>query len=377
MIKKIFYFSIVLFLTCFTRAFALSGTLDASLKAVITEWKQQQNIPALSFSIQKKGQKTPLTFITGTRTLEGKQKVKPSDLFQIGSITKTFISVLLLQLEAEGKLNMNDPIGRWLPEYPRWQAITIKQLLNMTSGIYNYTQALDTRKMSPTEKSRFRPPAELIALAYHEKDYSPPGETWHYSNTNYLLAGLVLERCTGEPLEKLLKERLLDKYQLKNTFYFTQGYPEALRKRLVPGYRDNQDTTQVNLSLFGSAGAMLSNSPDLLKWTRLLFTGQVLPPQQQQEFLEALPFPDAPPKPKSSRYGLGIYATEDPELGTLWWYSGVTSGHIALLVWIPSQETIITANINRWQADHYGVLVPQQAFLDKIFLVLKKNNFWT
>jgi len=369
--KKMAYFFGLLIVPLFAQA----KTLDAQLQESIQAWKTKQGIPAISITIQKLDQSQPLTLLMGTKTLHGKEKINSQTLFQIGSITKTFVSILILQLEAEGKLNINDPIGLWLPEYPRWQNITIKELLNMRSGIYNYTETMDTRRFSTQEKRKIRSATELINYAYQHPDYFTPGTQWHYSNTNYLLAGLLLERVSGQPLEKLLKERILDQYQLSNTFYYPVSYPSHILKRMAHGYRDQRDTTFISPSFFGSAGCMISSSSDLAKWTHLLFTGAVLPVKQQREFMNSIPFPDNPPKPAHSAFGLGIYVTEDPQLGKLWWYSGVTSGYIAVIVWIPSQAAIISANINRWQGEHYGVLVPKQEFLNTVIKDLKENKF--
>jgi D-alanyl-D-alanine carboxypeptidase len=238
----------------------------------------------------------------------------------------------------------------------------------MTSGIYNYSDGLNHRNMNAAQLQHEWAPFELIRYAYAQPDYFNPGSHWHYSNTNYLIAGLILERVSHQSVETVLNTRFIHKYKLTHTYYFDHAYPADILKQTAHGYDGDTDVTCWTPSYFGAAGGMLSSSVDILKWTQLLLGGKVLPPKQQQEFMTTVPFPDHPPKPPGARFGLGIYFYQSPTLGPMWWYSGVTAGYVSLLVWMPQAKLSFAADINRIpaKAKMYGLLMPGQAFATQV-----------
>jgi D-alanyl-D-alanine carboxypeptidase len=353
---------------------ATSGTnWQTEMRDLVYQWQTAKAMPATTVSIKFQNDPKIYNFYSGTVMLNSFQDVTSRHLFQLGSVTKTYISAILLQLEAEGKLTIDSPIGPWFPEYPRWSKVTVKQLLNMTSGIYNFTKIIDLMKMNPADRLKQWKPNELVNIAYEHTDYFPPGKAWQYSNTNYVLAGMLIERITSQPLATVIQDRLLSKLHLTHTYFLPYAYPDAIMQRMVHGYRDKLDVTQFNMSSFDAAGAMISNSEDVIHWANALFNGKVLKSQQLTEFMTTVPFQDQPPKPAGSRYGLGIYVTNIPQLGDVWWYSGVTDGYISMLAWIPNKKTFIAANIDKRVSNQYGTLMPEQALFDEIIMTLKRN----
>ncbi|MDR3476589.1 MAG: serine hydrolase [Gammaproteobacteria bacterium] len=367
------YIILLVLLPALTLGAPPSVNWQTEMRDLIYQWQTEKAMPATTVSIKFLNDPKIYNFYSGTVMLNSFQDVTSHHLFQLGSVTKTYISAVLLQLEAEGKLTIDSPIGQWFPEYPRWSKITVKQLLNMTSGIYNFTKMIDLMKMSPADRLKQWQPNELVNVAYEHTDYFPPGKAWQYSNTNYVLAGMIIERVTNQPLATVLQERLLSKLHLTHTYFLPYPYPDTILQRMVRGYRDKVDITQFNMSSYGAAGAMIANSEDVIHWTNALFNGTVLKPQQLTEFMTTVPFQDQPPKPAGSRYGLGIYLTNIPQLGDVWWYSGVTDGYISMLAWIPNKKTFIAANIDHRVGNQYGTLMPEQALFDEIIMVLKKN----
>lgn len=350
-----------------------TSTWQTEMRDLVYQWQTEKAIPATSVSVKFSNDPKIYNFFSGTVTLNGFQDITSHHLFQLGSVTKTYISAIILQLEAEGKLSIDMPIGQWFPEYPRWEKITVRQLLNMTSGIYNFTKTIDLMKMSTADRQKQWTSNELVNVAYQHNDYFLPGKAWQYSNTNYVLAGMLIERLTRQPLSQVIQERLLTKLRLTHTYFLPYAYPDTIMQRMVRGYRDKIDITPFNMSSYDAAGAMISNSEDVIRWANALFNGQVLQPAQLTEFMTTVPFQDQPPKPPGSRYGLGIYQTLIPQLGKVWWYSGVTDGYISLFAWIPDKKTFISANIDSRTGNQYGTLMPGQALFDEIMMILKKN----
>jgi D-alanyl-D-alanine carboxypeptidase len=148
---------------------------------------------------------------SGLGDLRANRPARAGDRFRVGSMTKSFVAALVLQLVGEGRLSLDDNLERWLPGLvPSGERITVRQLLNHTSGLYNYSDDL------PEPPRRFRP-RELVAIATGHKPLFTPGTQFSYSNTNYILAGLLVERVTGQPLDDQLEQRIFQPLGLDHT----------------------------------------------------------------------------------------------------------------------------------------------------------------
>src|ERR671935_1848443 len=140
-----------------------------------------------------------------------KRPMQVQDYTRIGSLTKTFIGTLVLQLVGEGKLGLDDPIQRWAPQVPNAPHITVRELLNMSSGLYSYTEDKQwlQQAVSPQTGLALRQwtPQQLVQVAVAHKPYFPPGRGYHYSDTNFILLGLIVEQVTGQPIAAVLRAR--------------------------------------------------------------------------------------------------------------------------------------------------------------------------
>src|ERR671936_602563 len=221
-----------------------------------------------------------------------KRPMQVQDYTRIGSLTKTFIGTLILQLVAEGKLGLDDSIKRWAPRVPNAQHITVRELLNMSSGLYNYgedKQGWVRQAFAPTGQALARQwtPQQLVQVAIAHKPYFPPGKGFHYSNTNTILLGMIIEQITGRPVQDVLRTRILQPLGLTHTVFPTTA---AMPSPHLHGYSAEggpltEVNTTANMSWGWTAGAMISTLADLHTWPQALATGALIRPALQRERL--------------------------------------------------------------------------------------------
>ena len=338
----------------------------------INQWRLQNHVTSVVLNIKNTSTNKEIHFTSGTTTRLSKQPVTTDTLYGVGSISKTFVAATLLQLQEEGKLTLDTPIADYFPIYPRWKAITIRQLLNMTSGIYNFTESQTFQKLHNENPKNKIEPSQLIQIAYNHRDDYKPGKKWKYSNTNYVLAGLIIEKITKKSLETVYQERFFSPLKLKKTYYSNALYPYSIVKNMAHAYENGHNrlvvNTQFNAGLWGAAGGMIMNSQDLLNWVQALFTpGKILSEQSLAEMKKTNSIGYAPPKPPNSRFGLGVYSLTVNKLGEIWWYTGIIAGYTSAFVWIPEMHTIIVAQAASWPADTKQILSPNETLMTFIF----------
>ena len=269
-----------------------------------------------------------------------------SDRFRMGSNTKTMVATVILQLVAEHRLRLTDPVGKWLPGLiPNGNAITVRMLLNHTSGLFNYTFDPEVLKAFTGQDTRIWTPRQLIAAGVRHDPMFAPGAGYSYSNTNYVALGLVAEKATGHTLGDLIQERIARPLRLKDTHLGTRaggnlahGYePDAahIGPLLPPGVPAGTafagparpagyvDTTGINPSTEWAAGGMVSTARDWARFDSALLSGKLLPAAQLKEMrttvAEESEFPDR-------RYGLGLEQVVTP-CGTVWGHNGQVPGY--------------------------------------------------
>ena len=247
------------------------------------------------------------------------QPMQPQDRVHIGSITKTFVATVVLQLAAEGRLSLNDSVQKWLPGvitgYGYHPArITIRQLLQHTSGLRDYMA--DPQFQTPQALARTWRPRQLVDTALR---LGPPVHGWLYSNTNYILLGMIIQKVTGHSPVTEIRRRILAPLGLQDTSF-------PLTSPRIPGphahgYYGRIDVTNlVNPSGAWTAGAMISTVDDVARFYQALLTGRLLPPAQQRELLTTIPVVDTG-ELFAEHYGLGIYRVQLP-CGTAWGHDG-------------------------------------------------------
>ncbi|WP_440556610.1 serine hydrolase domain-containing protein [Streptomyces sp. SCPE 10] len=272
----------------------------------------------------------------GTGNTATKAPADPQAQFRIGSNTKAFIATVLLQLEAENKLSLDDSVARWLPGAVDANGydgsrITLRELLNHTSGLPDFVHdtSFYNSYAANREPDRARPPQTLVDLGLAlQRPSSEPGEKWAYSNTNYVLAGMVIKAATGNDPAIEITRRIIEPLGLRHTVFPTSD--PTLQGNYLHGYAYGwlgtvlTDVTVSNVQAMGSAGAMVSNLDDLAAFTRALLDGQLLPPAQEAELKTTVPTGSA-----GISYGLGISRFQLPCGRWVWSHNGAVLGYFS------------------------------------------------
>jgi D-alanyl-D-alanine carboxypeptidase len=260
------------------------------------------------------------TATSGVAELGSPRPMPPNGRFRIGSTTKTFVATVVLQLAAEHHIRLDAPVERYLPGLVRGhgndgRAITVRQLLQHTSGLPDYIDDLPlTGEQFVADRFRHYQPRQLVALALQHPPLFAPSTTWSYSNTNYILAGLLIEQVTGHPYGEEITQRILRPLHLDHTLVpgdspdipgpHAHGYlpvGQDATERLV-------DITRINPSWSWAAGEMLSTSSDLNRFFAALLGGRLLPAAELAQMTRAVPATQDWEQYPGASYGLGLEA---------------------------------------------------------------------
>jgi len=278
----------------------------------------------------------------GISDLVAGSKIKVSDKFRIGSMTKTFTATVILQLVDEGSLSLDDRLNKFEPHISNGKNITVRELLNMTSGLYNYTEIPWVEKKFMQDRFTKWEPEQLVDAAIDYRPYFRPGKGFHYSNTNYVLLGLIIQKVTGNPVGVEFKNRIFDKLKLKKTLF---PVTSKIAGPHIHGYMKENgkwvDWTEQNVSWAWTAGAIISNMYDMKKYIKALSDGTFLSPKLQEQRLTDWVEMSKKPQLKSIKYGLGCF-TDQGFVG----HNGGLPGYVNLAMYNPKDGTIIAFMLN-------------------------------
>jgi D-alanyl-D-alanine carboxypeptidase len=330
-----------------------AGMLDRDIaqqmQAVLDEQVNRLNLPGLQAYVRLPAG-AAWSGASGTVDLKRKTQLQDDHILRVGSVTKPFTAVLILKLVEAGQLSLDDRLSQWFPDFPGADQITIRQLLNHSSGIADVLEfpAILGKTIIPWISWK---PSELVQIVAGAKLHFTPGSAFHYSNTNYILLGLIAEQVTGQPVVRLLREEILDPLNLTNTFFVPY---ESAPDRLVRGY--DRDLTHIpglfdigknNTSWATSAftsGALASTAADLGNFFSVLSAGELLGPATMDlmtTFISA-PNPGFEPQ-KGSGLGLVRLVIDGQEL---YGHPGEFMGSSSLAVYSPAQNYIIVVTSN-------------------------------
>jgi len=267
--------------------------------------------------------------------------------FRAGSLTKSLVATVVLQLVAEGRLSLADTLEHWLPKIlPYGDQVTIRQLLGHTSGVPQDWATIE-RTLYGSRQGRFRSwsPQALVALVAGRPPSFPPGTAWSYCNTGYILLGLLVETAGGATLAQELQRRIVEPLGLRSTYLpsdareipgpMSRGYSLPVRPRGEVLDGPLLDFTVQNPSWAWAAGALVSDLEDLVGFFRALLGGRLLPPGLLAEMLSTIPVPPGSiPLPLYDRYGLGLLEMGTPA-GRVVGQLGGIPGYLSMVLSTP------------------------------------------
>jgi D-alanyl-D-alanine carboxypeptidase len=333
-----------------------AGTgLDAdALIATFEETAEEMLVPGAVMLIRTPDDE--VTSAYGVREWDGTTPVTLDDHIRIGSNTKTWTGTVILQLVEEGAIALDDPVSMYRPDVPNGDNITIAQLLNMRSGLHNYTTTLELNTALDETPERVWDPEELVAMGLAEQPYFAPGAGYEYSNTNTVLLGLIAEDLEGKPIDEIFQERLIEPLGLTETSYpaatdtsipapYPHGYmfsnnvdtmtepslSEEDLARAAAGDLLPTDHTNANPSWTSAAGAGISTASDLATWVEALGGGGLLSDEMQQERLDSVE-----PNGQGGDYGWGL-----ARMGTFYGHIGSLPGYNSFMGYDPDTETTV------------------------------------
>jgi D-alanyl-D-alanine carboxypeptidase len=269
----------------------------------------------------------------GAAVLEPRRAMRTTDRFRIASVTKTFIATVVLQLVGEGRLALDTTVDRWLPSVKRGSRITVRQLLNHTSGFTSFTESTEAERLYGRylENVRFDVPIRrAIAIADAQPLLFAPGTRHHYSNTGYDVLGLIVERVTREPLGRVLEKRIFDPLRLRSTSFepkplapngVAHGYAIRGSDLQQASWSGPQDVTHASLFGTWASAGIVSSVDDLATFFGALFGGELLP----RRLLAAMQRTVAMDDPRE-RGGLGVFRYR-VGCGYGWGHGGATLGY--------------------------------------------------
>lgn len=393
MLRKISLYlaGFLVFLSVAAHAVVAPTLLDNELQSAIQTYLDQNHtalqISAVQMSVLLPTQSTPRDYVVGTQYYNDPATPATTGMMmQWGSITKEYTDALIFQLVNQGKLNANDTLMQLLPEeftqdnsnaWPTaWANVTLTQLMSMTSGIPNSTI---TPFSSPNAQYTL---ANLINNAASDQKQSgclindgcfPAGTAWYYSNTNYFILGLLIEKLTGLSFTDEINQNILAPFQNAGdeTYYYASVYPDNILANMIHGYYsppgslEPEDVTNYNMSSAASAGALLGNMDALTKITAALYTtNSIIPSGTLMQSI--VQYPTGAPVnnistqcvfPNQLCYAMGLFVNYVPGVGEIWWYEGNTPGYATIYIWFPNEKTIVAVSQNNGSGDHLQELI--------------------
>ncbi|WP_045691904.1 serine hydrolase domain-containing protein [Streptomyces rubellomurinus] len=339
------------------------GKLDAAIQQVMS----QASVPGVivgyttpdgsyqkAFGLADPGRKVPMS----------------TDLYtRIGSVTKTLTATAVLRLVDQGKVGLDDPISKYVPNVPNGDKITVRELGDMRSGLYNYSLDPDFDHALLSDPTRPFTPDQLLAYSYkHPADFAPDAK-FEYSNTNAILLGLLVEKVSGQPLQDFLKAQVFDPAGMKNSVFPTDAtFPDPHAHGTTNQTLDGAvaDSTDWNPSWGWAAGAAISTLADLQTWSKVLATGTpLIKPDTQAERLKTreagLP---------ALGYGFGVFNTHG-------WigHNGSLPGYQTVVIYLPAAQASLVIMTNT-DVSYQGT-EPSTLLARAITQIVSPNNVYT
>jgi D-alanyl-D-alanine carboxypeptidase len=300
-----------------------SATL-AEVDRIARAWVSDGHTPGMTLAVMQDG-KVVFSKGYGQAQLENNVPVQPETVFRIGSVSKQFTAAAILKLAEEGRLSLDDKLSKYYPAFPRGGEVTIRQMLNHTSGLHNYLEVGSDPRAGLTFMADYTTEAWAQHIAEQQPLYDfAPGTAYHYSNSGYFLSAGIVEKASGQSLGDYLRDHIFKPAGMVDTAVDAEGPIVPLRasgyevaQKGVKGYRT---ANYLSVTVAGGAGALRSTVGDLIKWQDALLSGRVISPAFLKEMLtpgrlndgrlaSGAPYPapkSATPASAQQDYGMGV-----------------------------------------------------------------------
>jgi peptidoglycan/LPS O-acetylase OafA/YrhL/CubicO group peptidase (beta-lactamase class C family) len=335
----------------------LDPALTTELQHVLDEAVADGFVPGAVLSVSVPGY-TSWTGASGLADREQGLAMEPNTRVRIASVSKMFTAVVVLQLIEEGTIKLDAPIATWLPDVvPNADTITVRQLLQHTSGLYDYLEDRAFVGQTQREPSREWKPEELVDYA---TQFPPnPAGRWDYSSTNYVILGMLVEQVTGQPLAQQMRQRIFAPLGMRQTSFLPQ---ETVQGTLAHGYTKGTDITNASMSFAFATGNIATTAEELQRFGHALFREDLLQVETRDlmfQFVSGRGQYDMP----ELEYGLGVMRNElpindeaagqprSPEAGLVLGHIGGYSGFRAALWYAPESNVVIALSLNQAQVD--------------------------
>jgi D-alanyl-D-alanine carboxypeptidase len=336
------------------------ANLQKTLQPLVEQWRTANGVPGVALVVSLP-EGDPVIIAAGIADLETEKRMTGKEVFDAGSITQTFVAAALLQLVDEGRLELDEPVGKYLPAFAPGAGITVRQILSHTSGLPDLQDDPENLKLFFRDPGRRWSLTELLEMTAAMPAYFEPGTSFRDTDTDYIVAAAILQEVTGSDLATELRQRFLKPLGLNDTFFagleevprqFMSGYLpcshglaptiQALHGDRVFcqwGGLDLDRIPKYQQATFNvGASGVVASATDLLHWARALYAGQVLSPAGQQEMLSF----DA----SRGSLGLGAMQFTPPTGETAWGYLGSALGVESILLYSPARDVALLAFSN-------------------------------
>lgn len=340
---------------CGQTAVANTTALKTALQLKLDEWHNTSSFPGATLGVVlENGESFGLA--VGVSDRDTRTAMRPTDRMPAGSVGKTFAAATALQLIKEGKIGLDDKIekylGRepWFARLPNAKDITIRQLMNHTSGLVRYEFKEQFTKDLTANPEKIWKPAELVAYLFDEKPKFEAGKGWDYSDTNYIVLGMIIEKVTGKKFYYEANKRLLKPLKLTGTI--PQDGPRL--KGVVQGYAGpnnrfgGTDTMiangrfVINPQFEWTGGGYASTAQDLARWAKMLYEGKAFSPDFLPQVVDGI---SAPMLGRETKYGLGVIIRKAP-VGTSYGHSGFFPGYMTDMMYFPDHKVAVAIQVN-------------------------------
>jgi D-alanyl-D-alanine carboxypeptidase len=328
---------------------------QARLQRVVDAFHSGGSFPGVSAAVSMRDG-TLLAVTAGEADTIKHLPMAPDGRMLQGSVGKTYFAALAMRLVGEGRLNLDAPVAEylghheWYSRIPNASGVTVRHLMTHSSGVmrYEFKEAF-TRDLSAQPEKYWRP-EELLAYVLDEEASFAPGEGWEYSDTNFILLGMILEKIAGRPCYELIQEQILDPLGLENTVPSnSRTIPGLIQGYAGPGNpfggTDEMLLSDgrfvINPQFEWAGGGFASNPGDLARWARALYTGRAFDPALLPTMLDGVPARLGP----GTRYGLGVILQDTPA-GPSQGHSGFFPGYLTEMAYFPELDVAVALQVN-------------------------------